>query len=112
MRIPPIKYFFQPKRWNWFIMSLMKKYLTKHGELLSKPLTKAQMFTITKRVVNSYTCFEQGYCEKCKCDMVDVINMESYACKQGCFGIAPSEEEFDEYSKLFKNEFSNIVTKR
>lgn len=113
MKIPPIKYWFSSKRINWFIMSLMKKYLVKHNELLSKPLTKVEMFEITRRVVGSGECFDKGYCTKCNCNMIDSINMKTYACKQGCFPMAfETNEELEEYQKYFTHEFKQIKTKK
>lgn len=112
MRIPSLKYFFEFRRYKWVLMSWMKKFLEKNGETINKPLTKLEMFTITKRVVNSYPCFEQGYCSKCKCDMVDAINMKTYECAHGCFSASMDQEEFDEYNKNIRNEFINNTFKR
>lgn len=112
MRIPPLKYFFQPKRYKWVLMSWMKKYLQKNGETIDNPLTKLEMFTITKRVIGSYPCFDDGFCKHCKCDMVDAINMKTFECPHGCFSQAMTEQEFEEYSKTFKNEFTNSVFRK
>tara|TARA_Y100000385_G_C12774165_1_gene500605 strand:- start:112 stop:453 length:342 start_codon:yes stop_codon:yes gene_type:complete len=112
MKLPPLKYWIQPVRIRWFIMSLMKKYLVNHGENINKPLTKVELFEITRRVVNSQKCFELGYCEKCNCNMVDSINMKSYYCKHGCFPVAmETNKELEEYLKYFKHEFKDTKTK-
>jgi hypothetical protein len=113
MKIPPIKYWFNFKRWKWFIVSKIKKYLESIGEL-STPLTKSEQFEIARRVANSQECFFNDHCLKCKCNIVDAINTKTYHCKHGCFPPAiQSDEELEEYLSVYNYAFgkSKITTK-
>lgn len=109
--IPPIKYWFSPKRWKWFLISKIKLYLKSIGEL-NQPLEPYEQFNIAVRVVSAQECFFNKRCKNCKCDMAEAINTVTYKCESGCFNEGfTSQEQFENYLRIVDIDMGKITTK-
>lgn len=114
MKIPPLKYFFSPKRWRMYIAWLLKlaAYRLEGSKTQRDYIPRHELLQLTYKVAQCHECVLAGNCINCTCDAIGLINSPVAECKHGDWGIELTKEEFDHYTKLFKHILTNTKLRK
>lgn len=103
-----IQYFFQPTRWKFVLIYILKHILNYLGDD-SIYLEEYLLVQYAYRTAACYnTCINNptGQCTECGCDTVGAINVKEYKCSGNRWGMFWTKEEYE----MIKRDFDITLT--